>query len=106
MRELLAELLLMRALKPTKSRAKEQTEAVLADRCILPDCTSQVRSRGLCERHRQMWYAEFRSRPTVDERVAFEASCIREGLILASGQQEQILRARRNPFAHVQGAAP
>ena len=59
-------------------------------------CGCRMASRGLCHRHRQLYYVLLRKLPTTAKRLAFEQEQIRLGRILPKGQQTRWLSD--NPF--------
>lgn len=96
----LARLYLMRSLAQTITR-KRQAEIlarVQAGRCILEDCTKPNRSRGLCEKHRQEFYAALDTLPDDAARLTFEEEAVAGGRILAAGELNKIRKAEKNPF--------
>lgn len=98
MKESLARQYLMRALAMKRKNVKTIQQRVREGLCIMEGCGCKHVSRGLCDRHRQRWYLELRRLGSDEERAQAEEKAIREGLILASKEQEEILRAVNNPF--------
>ena len=92
-----ARLYLMRSLAMKRKNVAKLEERVRAGKCILDGCENKLQSRGLCDRHRQRWYQEFRKHANEDEKLHFEERSIQLGLILPSGEQEKW--TRENPFA-------
>lgn len=88
---------LMRSLAIRRKNVQKLEDRVRSGLCIIEGCTCQVKSRGLCDKHRQKFYLEMRKLSSDEERIQFEENCIREGLILPSGEQEAWTKV--NPFA-------
>lgn len=64
-----------------------------------PDVRKQ-RRRGLCPRCEQRWETARGRFPTEEEKAAFDAELIRQGLLLASGEITELVQAS-NPFSAV-----
>jgi hypothetical protein len=92
-----ARLYLMRSLAMKRKNVAKLEERVRAGKCILDACDGKVQSRGLCDKHRQRWYTEFRNQPSQEDRIRFEERSIQLGLILPSGEQQTW--TKENPFA-------
>lgn len=82
-------------MKAKRTIAKEVHERVRSGLCLL--CDAKADRRGLCMNH----YMTFlrRQREHGDKAADFEAACIREGKILASGQMREI--KQDDPFSNV-----
>lgn len=88
---------LMRSLAIRRKNVEKLQERVRSGLCIIDGCTCPVKSRGLCDKHRQKFYLEMRKHGSDEERCQFEENCVRQGLILPAGEQESWTKA--NPFA-------
>ena len=90
---------LLRALAMDSERDPEIQAAVekkvKAGKCILGNCTNDCTSRGLCDKHRQLFYLRRRQKPEA-ERIQYEADAIRLGRILDADEQRLIQRV--DPF--------
>ena len=82
-----------------EQRQAEIEKRVIARKCIVPQCKSRIRSRGLCELHRSHFYQELNTKDSPEEKQQFEVEMIRQGLVLAKGGQVRILRRDRNVFS-------
>lgn len=87
----------MRSLSIRRKNVAKLEERVKAGLCIIDGCTCAVKSRGLCDKHRQKFYIEMRKLGSDELRIQFEENCVREGLILPAGEQESWTKV--NPFA-------
>lgn len=90
----LAKKYLMRALSMEIKR-KPDVQSKIEERvkrgiCILDGCTRDIRARGLCDRHRQLFYLRMRQKPTDEDRLEYEETARRLGRILADGEQRSI----------------
>lgn len=90
-----------RVLKMNRKRESEIKQRVLEGNCIMPGCKRTIRSRGLCELHRQQYYSEMRSKLSGKAQRQFEQTAISKGLILARGDQSRIIRSQRNAFSDI-----
>lgn len=59
-------------------------------KCLIDGCCLKTTKRGLCETHYQQFLNRKRKQDGKTEALAFEAECIREGLILAAGASREI----------------
>lgn len=83
-----------------KDSVREAVRAkVLAGECLIDGCNRTVTTRGLCDTHYQMFVRAISEKDSSD-RVEFERIAIRDGLILAVGEQQRI-KCGPNPFANV-----
>lgn len=64
--------------------------------CIIDGCDRKYVSRGLCDRHRQAFYRGLRAQDGQEAKIEFEQDAIRDGLILAEGEQADF--TTNNPF--------
>ena len=93
----LASQYLMRSLAMNRKKVAGLRERVEAGKCIIEGCDLPLRSRGLCQKHKQQYYQELRKLPGDTERLQFKEDCVRDGLILPSGEQAKW--TTKNPFA-------
>jgi len=101
MKEGLARQYLLEALamkRPNEKRLKEQLNA---NKCILDSCGASIKSRGLCDAHLAKFYYAIRGKSDGPERIEFEQRCIKQGLILAPGEQSRWKTT--NPFEQAAG---
>ncbi len=77
-----------------KSKASEVVQRVKAGKCLL--CDGDAKRRGLCDSHYRMFHRQLNQKSSTDQ-VEFEASAIREGLVLPVGEQRKI--TSDDPFA-------
>jgi len=94
MRAGLAHQYLMQALAMKRRNTKALKERVAAGKCLL--CDRPYRSRGLCESHRQLFYQALAKQPDEAAKLEFEQEMIRNGHILAEGEQGEW--KSNNPF--------
>ena len=94
---------LLRALRMKRKRSREIEirERVRNGLCIIDGCDKPFVARGLCDKHRQMWYQQVRSQDSPESRVEFEERAIQLGLILAPNEQREW--TKDNPFAEAAG---
>ena len=87
----------MQALTMKRKNLQRLEQRVRDGLCLAEGCEEKCVSRGLCDAHRQEWYTDLRSYDTEEKRMQFEENSIREGLILASGEQRKW--RRKSTFA-------
>lgn len=90
---------LIRALSVMRKSTKKLKSRVVKGKCICPGCDRPLKSRGLCEVHRQEFYAKKYALPTPEQRDEYEASAIMHGIILRKYEQQQWIREASSPFA-------
>lgn len=86
----------LKAKRNHSSRIKERGDQGL---CIIDGCKRPMKQRGLCESHGNLFYGRLRALKSDEERIDFEDSCIREGLVLPNGEQRKLRRT--DPFSKV-----
>jgi len=82
--------------KPKRSIAKEVQERVRSRKCL--QCDRPGEKRGLCSQHYQAFMGLYHRTPD-NEKAALEDENIREGRILACGEQRKL--KSNNPFIRV-----
>jgi hypothetical protein len=92
----LAQHYLIQALSMKRKNVGKLQQRIENGQCIMDACESRCVSRGLCDRHRQQYYAALRQQDGDAARVEFEQKMIREGLILVDGEQQKW--SSTNPF--------
>lgn len=92
----LAHQYLMQALAMKRKNIGKLRQRVENGLCIIDGCDSHCVSRGLCDKHRQQYYAALRQQDTDADRVEFEQRMVREGMILADREQQKW--TTKNPF--------
>ena len=67
--------------------------------CMIPGCTGKAETRGVCRHHVNRYYSQLRACRTEQERRAFEATAIKEELILPSYEQPRMKRT--DPYSMI-----
>jgi hypothetical protein len=98
----LAQRYLMQALAMKRKNVKRLKERIAEGKCIIDGCDRSYVSRGLCDSHRQAFYNALKLQDGKEAKLEFEQEQIREGLILADGEQGSW--TSKNPFQKSVGA--
>lgn len=99
----LAHRYLMQSLAMKRKNLRKIREKFATGKCILDGCDRPHSSRGLCDSHRQLFYQALRAQGDEAAKIEFEQEQIRQGHILASG--EQMAWTSTNPFLQSKAAS-
>ena len=80
-----------------RSKAAEVEDRVRQGVCLL--CERQATRRGLCMNHYQTFLRRMSDKGAREDQLQFEASCIREGLVLPAGEMRKL--KSDDPFSRV-----
>lgn len=102
MKSSLAHRYLMQALAMKRKNIRYLKSRIAEGLCICEGCNRPYVSRGLCDSHRQAFYNALDQQDGAAAKLEFEQDQIRDGSILASGEQAKW--TSKNPFLKSQAS--